>query len=89
MVRDGNHSLVAHLAQGDVVGRTPLRAGAGSKTGVKRKICLLLFLSSGERMIVSDIDGWSRGNHNIGVSPRHNSRPYFPLDCRTFGSEGA
>ena len=45
------------------------------------------FHISGERMIACGIDGWSRGNHDMGVSLGHDLRPYLPLDRGAFERE--
>ena len=52
------------------------------------EVYLYPFHVAGERMIACGIDGWSRGNHDAGVSLGHDLRPYFPLDRGAFNREG-
>ena len=54
----------------------------------EHEVHLFPFHISGDRMIACGIDGWSRGNHDMGVSLGHDLRPYFPLDRGAFEQEG-
>ena len=39
-------------------------------------------------MIACGLDGWSRGNHDAGVSLGHDIRQYLPLDLGAFDQQG-
>ena len=53
-----------------------------------REVWLKDFHISGNRMIATGMDGWSRGNFDAGISLGYDLRQYFPLNVSAFDYEG-
>lgn len=54
----------------------------------KHEVYLQVVHISGDRMIMTGIDGWSRGNQDAGISLGHDLRQFIPIDLGAFDQEG-